>query len=1056
MTPIANGFWIDGDFDKKEIALDVLTPNGLLITLNVNREATLFHVKEDVFYEAQRQPLFGVLKDPQSYVFTCVNFTTCEQEELDENRRICDVRPFLGILRLIEKKGDKNEKQQNLKIGLLIGKGLHEFDSLKNSEVNDFRWRTRVFCEELQSKRLQTSWLEKVHYQYSPRIETSEKIPDYILSRLDKDKNLNIEIRFWSAKTVRGLSVSYQCSVKELIYKGLAVCKLQESDSSSPEDYTLKICGQEEYFLTDLPLIQYKYIREMLVANKVPSVIIFPINKIKVMEQNFVPDEFRTRVPSLYTSPNRRKFTPISSFVVNEKLVLHINSACRINCSKNARLAVQVGLYHGSELLCKALSTAEESVRESECSWEESLEFGIDIRDLPRMAKLCFVIYETVSRSRKGSRTKVLRGPNDNEVQANPLAWANANVFDYKSTLKTGCFTLRLFSYSNDIETDDMLNPLGTCFSLCNHSIEEATCLTITFHKYNVHDVPIEFPSIECILEEAKSQLPQVDQEVRKARHASKTYLERLQEICDRDPLDEMHEQDKELLWFLREDCCQLLPRSLPHLLHSVKWNKHEDMMQMMTLLYSWPPIETETALELLDFAYADCHVRAFAVKCLKQTSDEDLMLYLLQLVQALKYESYLYSDLVLFLLERALKNQNIGHHLFWLLRSEMHESSVSVLFGLILEAYCRGASSHICILMKQMEALSKLKHMNECVRQESNKRKESRDKLKTLMHDIINQQYYKEALCNWINPLDPHILLGQIKTEKCKFMDSKMKPLWIVLSNTDYGAEDCYIMFKNGDDLRQDMLTLQMLRVMDKMWKDEGLDLRLTPYRVIATDKKVGLIEVVLNATTIANIQIENRSVATSVFTRRSIFEWLKDHNPDEQSLSKAIEEFTLSCAGYCVATYVLGIADRHNDNIMVKTNGQLLHIDFGHILGKFKEKFGIRRERVPFVLTHDFVYVIKRGETGFERFQQVCEEAFTILRRKGPFIISLFAMMLSSGLPELSSSKDLEYLRETLVLNLSEKEAMEHFRSKFREAYEKSWKTSFNWLAHNIAKDN
>src|SRR6218665_1988207 len=180
-------------------------------------------------------------------------------------------------------------------------------------------------------------------------------------------------------------------------------------------------------------------------------------------------------------------------------------------------------------------------------------------------------------------------------------------------------------------------------------------------------------------------------------------------------------------------------------------------------------------------------------------------------------------------------------------------------------------------------------------------------------------------------------------------------------------------------------MLTLQMIRIMDKLWKEDGLDLRMTPYLCISVAHNVGLIEVVLQADTIANIQKEKGSAALAAFKKGSILAWLKDHNPSEDGLKKAIEEFTLSCAGYCVATYILGVADRHNDNIMIKKNGQLFHIDFGHILGKFKEKFGIRRERVPFVLTHDFVYVITHGgqkktNDYFARFQQYCEDAFLI----------------------------------------------------------------------------
>jgi phosphatidylinositol-4,5-bisphosphate 3-kinase len=50
---------------------------------------------------------------------------------------------------------------------------------------------------------------------------------------------------------------------------------------------------------------------------------------------------------------------------------------------------------------------------------------------------------------------------------------------------------------------------------------------------------------------------------------------------------------------------------------------------------------------------------------------------------------------------------------------------------------------------------------------------------------------------------------------------------MWIVFENDDTYGDDIYLIFKNGDDLRQDMLTLQMIRIMDKLWKKEGLDLR-------------------------------------------------------------------------------------------------------------------------------------------------------------------------------------------------------------------------------------
>ena len=177
---------------------------------------------------------------------------------------------------------------------------------------------------------------------------------------------------------------------------------------------------------------------------------------------------------------------------------------------------------------------------------------------------------------------------------------------------------------------------------------------------------------------------------------ATREDLALLKDIKLRDPLSEISEQEKELMWRLRHECLQI-PDILPRLLDAVKWNIREEVSQLYLLLADWKAVSTQTSLELLGCKYADLTVRTRAVEWLDRSlSDEELGQYLLQLVQTLKYEPYLDNPLSRMLMRRALLNRKIGHFFFWHLKSEISSPNLVVRFGLLLEAYCRGQGAYL------------------------------------------------------------------------------------------------------------------------------------------------------------------------------------------------------------------------------------------------------------------------------------------------------------------------------------------------------------------------
>ena len=88
--------------------------------------------------------------------------------------------------------------------------------------------------------------------------------------------------------------------------------------------------------------------------------------------------------------------------------------------------------------------------------------------------------------------------------------------------------------------------------------------------------------------------------------------------------------------------------------------------------------------------------------------------------------------------------------------------------------------------------------------------------------------------------------------------------------------GEKIKLLFKYGDDLRQDNLVLQFFRIMDEYWMEKNMNMEMRLYKVMETGNKVGYIEFVDKSDVIATMH-KWRGLVQGPFKEKCIYEYFK-----------------------------------------------------------------------------------------------------------------------------------------------------------------------------------
>ncbi|VDK86356.1 unnamed protein product [Litomosoides sigmodontis] len=733
---------------------------------------------------------------------------------------------------------------------------------------------------------------------------------------------------------------------------------------------------------------------------------------------------------------------------VDEQLLVHVDSVHNIprEWSQQFTLfSVAVHVMHGTAEICRGFKESPRPIINDHffpyCRTNTWACFRIPLCILPRETRIFILLYGTgnsVCSDHVHSSNVLTESQTLLEKQ---LACASFPLFDHEglfSFLRQGTLLLPLSAINGKVVHPWGPRPL--------FETEDDLVVLVTLPQLH-YDVI--FPYVNYGDNSMKRDFNSLDSDTQ----------QNLLDIVESGVTHSLTEDEKETLWEKRHYLTHITD-ALPLVLASAVGWDWASLTNIYQLLDDWMPLSSVQAIELLLPHFPDLTVRSKAISWLKNASSDFLFNFLPELVEALRFETFEDSSLAVYLLSLCAGDRRFAFELYWQLQQRIDQSqerSYSNRCSLLQQQLLNLLDEEFGIDIENQHQLLQALNVISCEIKDAGDA--SRMHLTLQRHLALLDARILEN--NVRLPLLPSFLCTGINVSESTYFNSLTKPIKVTFKSL---KSSFAILYKVGDDMRQDALVLQLVKMMNDIWLSQDLDLRMVIFRCVPFGNKSeikkescfkGMVELVSDCRTLCEIQ--SAVGAAGVFKDDLLKKWLEMHNPSEFQYKIALQNFHLSCAGWCVATYVLGIGDRHNDNILVTRTGHVFHIDFGKYMGDWQTAAGFRRDRTPFIFTSDMAYVINEGSpqsatSRYQHFVDNCCKAFNLLRKKYSLLVNLMKMMSCSGIAGMNLEA-VNFVQSNLLLNLTDTQATVQFTRMIEESL-KSKFPRLNFLAHTLVQ--